>query len=214
MTENQAKKISLFGPQGSGKGTQAERLSAYFGIPHISPGNIFRQEIAKGSELGKQIEGIYTQGQLVPNEITNQLMRNRIQQEDALNGFIFDGYPRNLNQADAMDSMTTLTHLLLIEIPEEESVRRLSQRWSCTSCNITYHLESKPPKIAGLCDVCGKPLTQRPDDTPDAIRQRLRIYETETRPLISRYEERGILHRIDGMGTIEEVWSRIISMLE
>lgn len=208
-----AKRISLFGPQGSGKGTQAEKICAYYGLPHVSPGNIFRAAIAEQSELGKQIEEIYNAGQLMPDHITNSLMKERIEQEDCLNGFIFDGYPRNVVQADAVDTMTTLTHALLITISDDETIRRLSQRRMCVTCNITYHLEFKPPQKEGVCDVCGKQLIQREDDKPEAIQKRLSIYHSETEPILKRYEERGVLHRIDGMGTIEEVWTRIQAAL-
>ncbi|MBI2411463.1 MAG: nucleoside monophosphate kinase [Candidatus Kerfeldbacteria bacterium] len=213
MPESDPKKIILFGPQGSGKGTQAERLSAFFGIPHIYPGNIFRQEIAQQSEIGQQIEEIYNAGKLMPNELTNWVVKKELEKEDAVNGFVIDGYPRNEDQANAMDAMATVTHALLIDIPESESIRRLSQRRSCTNCNITYHLEFKPPKSANRCDVCGRELIQRPDDTPEGIKQRLTIYHQETEPLLARYEQRGVLHRIDGVGSIDDVWQRVLAAL-
>lgn len=209
MTTTTPRRISLFGPQGSGKGTQGEKMSAYFGIPQISPGHIFRQAIAAGSELGKQVQDIYNAGKLIPDHITNALMKERIEQEDCLDGFIFDGYPRNVNQAEAMDTITTLTHVIAIDIPTEESIRRLSQRRVCTHCGITYHNEFKPSSVLNICDSCGSTLIQRDDDKPDAIKERLRIYHTETEPLLARYEERGLLYRIDGMGTIDEVWERV-----
>lgn len=208
MQEPGPKKICLFGPQGSGKGTQAEKICEYLGVPQISPGIIFRQAVAEGSELGKQVEGIINSGQLVDNEITNSLVEKRLLQEDCIDGFILDGYPRNMQQAKALDSFSSLSHVVVIDIPDEESIRRISRRRSCVPCGITYHLDYKPPTGEGVCDGCGKELTHRDDDKPDAIKERLYIYHTETEPLFERYEERGILHRVDGTGTIEEVWQR------
>lgn len=209
IDEGQAKKICLFGPQGSGKGTQAERISSTLGIPHISPGNIFRAAIAEGSELGKQVESIVKKGKLVTDDITNELMRERLEKEDCLNGFILDGYPRNEAQADALDAVTSLTHVVIIDIPEEESIRRIGGRRVCIDCNNTYHPDSKPPKEEGKCDSCGKELTQREDDKPEAIKKRLAIYHSETAPVFDRYEERGIVCRVNGLGTVDEVWERI-----
>lgn len=206
--------VCLFGPQGSGKGTQAEKLSEYFGIPHIAPGNIFRKAVADGSDLGHQVEHILREGHLVPNELTNALMKERIAQEDCLEGFVFDGYPRNAAQADALDAMTPLTHVIIIDIPDEESVRRISQRRSCPSCGATYHLSFKPPKDPSRCDSCGSELVLRDDDRPEAIRQRLAIYHSDTEPLFERYAKRDILHHIDGMGPIDTVWQRVLSIVE
>lgn len=209
MKEGEPKRICLFGPQGSGKGTQAERLSSWLGIPQIAPGNIFRQAVAEHSALGTQVEPILAAGQLVPDHITNSLMQQRIQQEDCLSGFVFDGYPRNTAQADALDAMTSLSHVIVIEIPDEESIRRISQRRVCTPCGITYHPEWKPPVQDERCDVCGGALIQRDDDTPEAIQKRLQIYRSTTVSLFPRYEQRGILHHVDGLGSIDEVWQRV-----
>lgn len=209
MEQTTAKKISIFGPQGSGKGTQSEKISTFFGVPHIAPGNIFRKAIADKTELGQTVEAIINAGNLVPNEITNALMNARIEEADCVNGFIFDGYPRNDVQADALDSMTSLTHVIVLDIPDDEAVRRLSQRRVCTNCGATYHLESKPPQQDSVCDSCGKQLIHRDDDKPEAIRKRLDIYHASTEPLLVRYEQRAILHRINGVGSIDEVWQRI-----
>lgn len=213
MDETTPKRIALFGPQGSGKGTQAEKITATFGVPHIAPGNIFRKAIADKTELGEKAEAVLNSGQLMPDEITNGLIRERIVEEDALNGFVIDGYPRNGVQADALDSMTNLSYVIVIEIPEEESIKRISHRRSCPNCGTTYHLDFKKPKQEGMCDSCGNDLVQRDDDKPEAIKQRLVIYRQETAPLLERYRERGILHEVDGMGTIEEIWERIQKVL-
>ena len=208
MKESDPKNVCLFGPQGSGKGTQAEKLCDFLGVPQIAPGNIFRQAVADETELGKKVEEIINAGQLVPNDITNALMKERLQQEDCLEGFILDGYPRNPNQADALDSVSSLSHVIVIDIPDNESIRRISQRRTCTPCGITYHLEFKKPVEEGICDSCGKELTHRDDDQPESIKKRLSIYHQETEPLFERYKERGILCHVDGVGTIEEVWER------
>jgi adenylate kinase len=213
MDENTPKRIALFGPQGSGKGTQAERITKTFGIPHIAPGNIFRKAIADKTELGEKAETVLNSGQLMPNEITNGLMQERIEQEDALDGFIFDGYPRNQEQADALDGMTNLSYVIVIDVPEAESIKRISHRRSCPQCGATYHIDFKKPQEEGICDACGTALVQRDDDKPDAIKQRLAIYHAETAPLLKRYKERGILHEVDGMGTIDEIWERIQKVL-
>lgn len=209
MQEGVAKNICLFGPQGSGKGTQAQLVSDWLGIPHVSPGNIFRKAVSEHSDLGKQVESIINAGKLVPNDVTNALMRERLLQEDALMGFILDGYPRNEDQAVALDSMASLTHVIVIDISDEETIQRISNRRVCTSCGATYHLESKPSMQQNTCDVCGKELMQRDDDKPEAIRQRLAIYHSATKPLFARYEERGILHRVDGAGSIESVFAAV-----
>lgn len=206
--------VCLFGPQGSGKGTQAEKLSEYFGIPHIAPGNIFRKAVADATDLGHQVESIVREGHLVPNELTNALMKERVSQEDVREGFVLDGYPRNAVQADALDAMTPLTHVIIIDIPDEESVRRISQRRSCPSCGAPYHLSFKPPKDPSRCDSCGSELVLRDDDRPEAIRQRLAIYHSDTEPLFERYAKRDILHHIDGMGPIDTVWQRVLSIVE
>ncbi|PIW36879.1 MAG: adenylate kinase [Candidatus Kerfeldbacteria bacterium CG15_BIG_FIL_POST_REV_8_21_14_020_45_12] len=211
VDETTPKKICLFGPQGSGKGTQAERLVGLFGVPHVSPGNIFRQAVAEGSELGLKVESIINSGSLVPDEVTNQLVKERLELEDCLDGFVLDGYPRNEVQAVALDEVSTLTHVIVIEIPDEESISRISMRRTCSNCGMTYHLQSKPSKVEGVCDSCGSELVQRDDDKPEAIRHRLNIYHQETEPLIKRYEDRGVLHRIDGRGSIDAVWERVQS---
>lgn len=203
-------KVCFFGAQGSGKGTQATRLHQLLGVPHISPGDIFRKAIREGTDLGKAVENIINDGRLVPNEITNTLMKNRLHQSDAISGFILDGYPRNIAQADALDAVTVLTHVLVIDIDDEESVKRISVRRVCHTCGHTTTLsvdaEHQP------CPTCGALLVHRDDDKPDAIRHRLNIYHSQTELLFMRYEERGILTHVDGRGTIDEVWERLSSL--
>lgn len=211
MQEAAAHNVCLLGPQGSGKGTQAEQLSAFLGVPQLSTGNIFRKAIADKSELGQQVEQIIAEGHLVPDVVTNAVIRERLEQEDVLEGYVLDGYPRNMAQAEELDSISSLTHVLVIDVPDEESIRRISQRRVCTQCGITYHLESKLPQQEGVCDSCGSTLIQRHDDTPEAIQKRLALYHSETKPLIARYEERGIVTHINGVGSIQEVWERVQS---
>ena len=209
MQESAAHNVCLFGPQGSGKGTQAERLSEFLGVPQLSTGNIFRRAIADNTELGKQVEQIISEGQLVPDSITNGIVTARLEQEDVLEGYILDGYPRNIVQSEELDTVSSLTHVVVIDVSDEESIHRISQRRVCTDCGTTYHLESKPPQHTNVCDNCGHNLIQREDDTPDAIKERLAIYHKETEPLVARYEERGIVTHVDGVGSIDEVWERV-----
>ena len=161
-------KIIFFGRPGSGKGTYASRIAPHLGIVHIATGDMFRAEVATGTPLGKLAEGYMKAGNLVPDDVTINMFKERIAKDDAKKGFILDGYPRNGEQADALDSMTTLSHLLLIHISDEESVHRISLRRVCSSCGMTYHPEWKPPLKEGLCDACGKALMQRDDDKPEA----------------------------------------------
>lgn len=206
-------KITLFGPQGSGKGTQADLLSAEFGIYHFSPGAQYRAEIQKGSEIGKIAAQYINHGMLAPDEVTNQLTAAVLQRHETTKGFVLDGFPRNTVQADAMDQMTDLTHALLITIPEEESIRRISNRRSCPHDSSTYHLLYKPPVKPNTCNQCGAQLVQRDDDFPEAVKKRLSIYATQTAPVFTRYKQRGIFHEIDGMPPIPQVYEQVKRIL-
>lgn len=209
-----AKRICLFGPQGSGKGTQAEKLEAFLHLPHIAPGNIFRRAIAANNALGKQVQDYTDAGKLVPDEITNTLIAQRLQEMDCRNGYILDGYPRNKNQAEALDKISVLTYVILVEITDEEAVRRLSLRRVCTTCGRTYHKEFKPPAENELCDVCRKPLEHRKDDQEEAIKERLAIYHAETEPLFAGYRQKGIFFVVDGMASIEVVWQNLQKIIK
>lgn len=206
-------KIALFGPQGSGKGTQAEMLAETYGLFHFSPGAQYRAEIKAGTEIGKIAGPIINVGGLVPDDITNQLVADVLKRPEAKGGFILDGYPRNLVQADALDKMSDLTHVLLIDIPEEESIERISNRRSCPKDGLTYHLKYKPPVQAGKCDQCGTELVQREDDYPESIKKRLSIYRDQTFPVLERYKQRGIFYQIDGRPSIPEVSTEIQRIL-
>lgn len=202
-------KIAIFGPQGSGKGTQAEILKDKYGWLHIYPGQIYRDERAKGSELGKQVAAYTDQGKLVPNEITNGVVKNVVNSPAAGKGFILDGYPRNQNQMEACDQMTTLDLVIVLELSDEEGLRRLGSRRVCSGCGKNYNLLTEPPKKDSVCDVCGKPLITRDDDQPEAIKKRLAIYHESTKPLLEEYERRGILRRVNGDQEIEVVAGEI-----
>jgi len=209
----QTYRIIMLGPQGSGKGTQADMLTAKLGIPKISTGDIFRQNIKDGTELGQKVKAIIDEGKLVPDELTNDIMKNRIKEPDCANGFILDGYPRNLFQAEALDKVTQITHVLEVYIPDKESVKRISGRRSC-HCGRVYHLEYNPPKNDEVCDDCGEKLYIRDDDKPEAIQERLKIYHEQSEPLVEYYKEKGVHVRIDGLPPIEEVSKEIVEKLD
>lgn len=206
-------KIALFGPQGSGKGTQAEMLAEKYGLFHFSPGAQYRAEIKAGTEIGKIAGPIINVGGLVPDDITNRLVADVLKRPEVKAGFVLDGYPRNLVQADALDEMSDLTHVLLIDIPEEESIERISNRRSCPKDGLTYHLKYKPPIQAGKCDQCGTELVQREDDYPESIKKRLSIYREQTYPVLERYKQRGIFYQIDGRPSISEVSTQVQRIL-
>lgn len=209
---NEKYRIIMLGPQGSGKGTQADMLAAKLNIPKISTGDIFRQNIKEETELGQQVKAIIDAGKLVPDELTNDLMKNRIQEPDCSNGFILDGYPRNLFQAEALDKVTQITHVLEVYIPDEESVKRIGGRRSCP-CGKVYHLEYNPPKNDETCNDCGEKLYIRDDDKPEAIQERLKIYHEQSEPLVEYYSKKGVHVKIDGLPAIAEVSGEILDKL-
>ncbi len=206
--------IVLLGPPGAGKGTQASKISEALSIPHIATGDIFRDAVERGTELGRKAKEYMERGELVPDEIVNGIVKERISKPDCSNGFILDGYPRTLNQARALDEMLSemgrkVDVVLNISVSEDEVVRRLSYRRVCRKCGAIYHLINDPPKREGICDRCGAELYQREDDREEVVRKRLRVYREQTKPLINYYRERGVLVDINGNGDIEEVWSQV-----
>lgn len=213
--------ILMLGAQGSGKGTQSERLSAKLGIPTISVGHLFREEIDRNTGLGRTIVSYMERGDRVPSDIVNQLMLGRLDEEDTVNGVILDGYPRTFEQKDELDRIfgehgRQLTHVIYLNVPDEVSLQRLSGRWVCsnTKCEENYNVQFNPPKKdPNHCDKCGSPLIQRDDDKPDAIRHRLELYHKDTQPLIDHYRTRGILYEIDGTQPIPQVEGAINAAL-
>jgi adenylate kinase len=206
--------LILLGPPGAGKGTQAERLQEDFSLAHISTGDMLRAQVADGTELGRRAQEYMGAGELVPDEVILGMIGARITEQDAREGFLLDGFPRNASQADALaatlaESERRLTAALLIEVPDEDVVRRLGGRRVCTKSGHVYHVEFDPPKREGICDQDGSRLVQRDDDMQETIRRRLAVYARQTAPLIEYYEEAGLLRRFDGTRTPDEVHDHI-----
>lgn len=199
-------KIVLFGPQGSGKGTQGEKLADYLKIPLIVTGNIFRFNIKEKTELGKLAQQYINKGELVPNEVTIEMILERLRDADCQKGFILDGFPRTLAQAKALKD---ITHVLLINISDNEAIRRIANRRQCMQCGMTYHLIYKPSKQDSICDNCKNKLVQRNDDTEEALAKRLELYHQESEPLLKGYEDKNILYKINGEKSISEVWEEV-----
>jgi adenylate kinase len=213
-------RIIIFGPPGVGKGTQAEMLMQNHNIPHISTGNIFRELYRKQTEVGKIAKAFIDRGELVPDDITNAIVKKRISENDIIEkGFLSDGYPRNIDQAVAFDEMLeekgwTLDAVFYISAPDEKIIKRIAGRRVCESCGAVYHVESKKPKTQGICDVDGGKLIHRVDDMEETVKNRLDIYKNATEPIIGYYEKsKHPLFRIDGSNTIEETYESIIKAL-
>lgn len=212
----------MLGLPGAGKGTQAERLAAALGVPHISTGAIFRQAVQQGTELGRQARAYMEQGALVPDEITVGIVRERLESPDCRAGFILDGFPRNLAQAERLDEAldrtgSRLDAVINLAVPEEEAVRRITSRRVCTQCGATYGAgEPREPstgRVLDVCPECGGRLAQRGDDSEEVVRQRLRVYQENTRPLVDYYACRGVLVNVDGIGTVDQVFEAVLAAL-
>jgi adenylate kinase len=202
--------LILIGPPGAGKGTQAERLRVHFGIPFISTGDMLRANVKQGTELGKAAKAHMDSGGLVPDDLIVAMAADRLEQDDARDGFILDGFPRTTAQAQALDAQLqklgrTITAALLIDVPDEDVVRRISGRRVCVKNGHNYHVEFDPPKQAGICDEDGSELIQRDDDKPDVVKQRLNVYHEKTAPLIDYYDAQGLMRRIEGTGSPNQV---------
>lgn len=204
-----AHNILLFGPQGSGKGTQGEKLSAYLQLPLIVTGNIFRDNIKQQTDIGKDIQSYITAGKLVPDSVTNQMISDRLKQPDCLAGFVLDGFPRNLVQAEALDTIVSVTHLLHIAVSDGAAIERIAGRRTCLAQGHVYHVHYQPSKVANVCDIDGSELKQRDDDTEAALTQRLEIYHQETEPLLRHYAQLGVAQTINGEQSIADVWKDI-----
>ena len=211
-------RLVLVGPPGAGKGTQAEFVALHYGIPKISTGDIFRANVSGGTDLGRLAKKYMDAGDLVPDEVTNAMVGDRLGQDDAREGFLLDGFPRNVAQAGELDNIlddlgSALTVVLDLEVEHEEVVRRLSGRRTCQKCGHVWPLEYDPPKTADVCDRCGGALYQRDDDHPQTVRHRLDVYAAQTAPLIAYYDKRGQLVSIDALGAVEDVTERAIAAL-
>lgn len=211
-------KIIMLGAPGAGKGTQAKKIAGKYSIPHISTGDIFRANIKNGTELGKKAKTYMDQGLLVPDELVVDLVVDRVQQSDCSNGYVLDGFPRTIPQAESLDEAleklgSKVDFAINVEVPDENIVRRMSGRRACVACGATYHIVHIPPKKEGICDNCGKELILRDDDKPETVTKRLKVYHEQTQPLIDYYTNKKILAEVDGTKDMEEVFGDIVKIL-
>ena len=211
-------KIIMLGAPGAGKGTQAKKIAAKYNIPHISTGDIFRANIKNGTELGNKAKTYMDQGLLVPDELVVDLVVDRVKQDDCVNGYVLDGFPRTIPQAEALDKALNaigekMDYAIDVDVPDENIVHRMSGRRACVGCGATYHLEYAPTKTEGVCDVCGKELILRDDDKPETVKKRLGVYHEQTQPLIDDYTNAGILRTVDGTIDINDVFQAIVDIL-
>ena len=211
-------KIIMLGAPGAGKGTQAKMIADKYGVPHISTGDIFRANIKNGTELGMEAKKYMDQGLLVPDELTVRILLDRVAQDDCKNGYVLDGFPRTIPQAEVLDSELTklgdhIDYANNVDVPDENIVKRMSGRRACLTCGATYHIEHVPPKKEGICDVCGSELVLRDDDKPETVKNRLNVYHEQTQPLIDFYTEKGVLKTVDGTVPMEEVFAAITAIL-
>ena len=211
-------KIIMLGAPGAGKGTQAKMIAEKYGLPHISTGDIFRANIKNGTELGKEAKEYMDKGLLVPDELTVRLLLDRVAQDDCKNGYVLDGFPRTIPQAEVLDEKLSelgekVDYAINVDVPDENIVNRMSGRRACLSCGATYHIVSIPPKKEGVCDVCGSELVLRDDDRPETVQNRLKVYHEQTQPLIDFYEKKGVLRSVDGTLPMEEVFGAITKIL-
>ena len=212
-------KIIMLGAPGAGKGTQAKQIAEKYQIPHISTGDIFRANIKQGTELGKKAKNYMDQGLLVPDELVVDLVVDRVNQADCANGYVLDGFPRTIPQAEALDKALAnlgqkMDYAINVEVPDENIVNRMAGRRACVDCGGTYHLKYIPTKIADICDACGGGLILREDDQPETVLKRLGIYHEQTQPLIDYYTNAGILREVDGTIDIKDVFTAIVNALE
>ena len=211
-------KIIMLGAPGAGKGTQAKMIAEKYGLPHISTGDIFRANIKNGTELGKEAKEYMDKGLLVPDELTVRLLLDRVAKDDCRNGYVLDGFPRTIPQAEVLDAELAklgekVDYAINVDVPDENIVNRMSGRRACLSCGATYHIVSIPPKKEGICDVCGSELVLRDDDRPETVQKRLTVYHEQTQPLIDYYKAAGVLAEVDGTKDLEAVFQDIVKIL-
>ena len=206
-------KLILLGAPGAGKGTQADFIKAALKVPVISTGNLLREAIAQGTELGRQAKSYMDGGKLVPDDLIIGLVKEKLASHDCEQGSIFDGFPRTVAQAEAMESFTDVDAALSIEVPDEAIVHRMAGRRTCPKCHATYHVEGNPPKVEGVCDKCGEKLGIRHDDDPEVVLQRLEVYHAQTEPVKEHYAQLGKLRSVEGIGSVDEIRKRIFDTL-
>lgn len=212
-------RLILLGPPGAGKGTQAKRVIEEFDIPHISTGDIFRKNIKEKTELGKKVEGLLAEGKLVPDELTIEIVWDRLDQEDCKNGFLLDGFPRTIPQAEALDEGLAkrglkLDRVLNIDVDKDSLVKRLSGRRVCPNCGASYHIDNNPPKVEGICDVCQTPVIQREDDKEQTVLDRIKVYDSQTKPLVDFYNKQDLVFTVDGTLPIDEITNKLVTELK
>lgn len=211
-------KIIMLGAPGAGKGTQAKKIAAKYSIPHISTGDIFRANIKNNTELGQKAKTYMDKGELVPDELVVDLIMDRFKEADCANGYVLDGFPRTIPQAEALDKALTangeaVDYAINVEVPDENIINRMSGRRACVGCGATYHIEFNPTKVEGVCDTCGEKLILRDDDKPETVKNRLSVYHEQTQPLIEYYSKKNVLKEVDGTKEMEDVFAAIVDVL-
>ncbi|MCR5357163.1 MAG: adenylate kinase [Lachnospiraceae bacterium] len=211
-------KIIMLGAPGAGKGTQAKMLAEKYGIPHVSTGDIFRANIKEQTELGMEAKKYMDQGLLVPDELTVKILLDRVAKDDCKNGYVLDGFPRTIPQAEVLDKAVaelgeSIDYAINVDVKDENIIRRMSGRRACLKCGATYHIEHIPPKQEGICDKCGSELVLRDDDKPETVEKRLKVYHEQTQPLIDFYSKKGILKEVDGAQDMKDVFNAIVAIL-
>ena len=211
-------KIIMLGAPGAGKGTQAKKIAAQYSIPHISTGDIFRANIKNNTELGQKAKTYMDKGELVPDSLVVDLIMDRFKEADCANGYVLDGFPRTIPQAEALDNALKangekVDYAINVEVPDENIINRMSGRRACVGCGATYHIKYNPTKVEGICDACGEKLILRDDDKPETVKNRLSVYHEQTQPLIDYYKKAGVLAKVDGTKDMEEVFKDIVNIL-
>ena len=208
----------LLGPPGAGKGTQAVKIVEKYGIPHISTGDIFRENIKNGTELGKKAQAYMDRGELVPDDLVIEIATDRLAKDDCKNGFLLDGFPRTIPQAECLTEAlnklgSKIDYAIDVDVPDDNIVKRMGGRRACVKCGATYHVEFAAPKTEGVCDTCGDKLVLRDDDKPETVQKRLNVYHEQTQPLIDYYTRQGVLKTVDGTRDLNEVFQEIVDIL-